>query len=163
VHRWVRRYHSEGGESGLERRPVPGRPRALGRLGEDDLRRLVLAPATRYGFETDLWTVGRLHEVLTRRFGEDVSQDTIWRRVGDARPAAEGAGDRLARQRRGPVGVEPRRPADLPAAREADRLGGGHRVPGSDASPPPGAASGCRDGPSVAAHVEGDDGIHREP
>jgi transposase len=42
-----------------------------------------LAPASRFGFETDLWTVGRVHAVLVDRFNEDVSEDTVWRRMRD--------------------------------------------------------------------------------
>lgn len=84
IHRWLRRFHETGSEGRLERRPVSGRPRKLEQLSEYNLKRLVLAPASRYGFETDLWTVARLHTVLTERFGEDVSEDTVWRRVRDA-------------------------------------------------------------------------------
>jgi transposase len=84
IHRWLARYRDEGGESGLQRRPATGRPRKLPKLSEYNLRRLVLAPASRYGFETDLWTVGRLHQVLTERFEETVSEDTVWRRLREA-------------------------------------------------------------------------------
>src|SRR5262245_44849360 len=76
VHRWLARYHEAGGEIGLQRRPVSGRPRKLENLRESNLRRLVLAPASRYGFETDLWTVNRLQQVLTDRFDQTVSEDT---------------------------------------------------------------------------------------
>ncbi len=48
------------------------------------LKRIVLAPATKFGFETDLWTVGRLHAVLVDRLHEDVSEDTVWRRLREA-------------------------------------------------------------------------------
>lgn len=84
IHRWLSRYHAAGGETGLQRRPVSGRPRKLEHLSEYNLRRLVLAPASRYGFETDLWTVSRLHQVLTDRFAEVVSEDTVWRRLREA-------------------------------------------------------------------------------
>jgi transposase len=81
VHRWLKRYRTEGNEAGLQRRPVSGRPRKLQGLSSYNLQRLVLAPASRYGFETDLWTVSRLHQVLTSRFAEVISQDTVWRRL----------------------------------------------------------------------------------
>jgi transposase len=48
------------------------------------LKRIVLAPATKFGFETDLWTVGRLHTVLVDRLNVDVSEDTVWRRLREA-------------------------------------------------------------------------------
>jgi transposase len=84
IHRWLQRYGEAGGESGLQRRPVSGRPRKLQCISEYNLKRLILAPASRFGFETDLWTVGRLHAVLVERFDENVSEDTVWRRLRDA-------------------------------------------------------------------------------
>jgi transposase len=84
IHRWLRRHQESEGDSGLRRRPVTGRPRKLQRLSAYNLKRMVLAPATRFGFETDLWTVGRVHAVLRDRFDEDVSEDTVWRRLRDA-------------------------------------------------------------------------------
>jgi transposase len=84
VHRWLRRHREAGGDSGLQRRPVSGRPRKLQCISEYNFKRIVLAPATRFGFETDLWTVSRLHAVLVDRFNEDVSEDTVWRRLRDA-------------------------------------------------------------------------------
>jgi transposase len=80
LHRWLRRYQ-EDGESGLRRLPVSGRPRKLASISPYNLKRIVLAPASRYGFETDLWTVRRVHAVLVERFDEDVSEDTVWRRL----------------------------------------------------------------------------------
>lgn len=83
IHRWLRRHQDAGGDTGLQRRPVSGRPRKLQCISEHNLKRIVLAPASRFGFETDLWTVSRLHAVLVDRFNEDVSEDTVWRRLRD--------------------------------------------------------------------------------
>lgn len=80
LHRWLRR-HDQEGELGLQRRPVSGRPRKLRLINGYNLKRIVMAPASRYGFETDLWTVGRVHAVLVDRFKDEVSQDTVWRRL----------------------------------------------------------------------------------
>jgi transposase len=80
LHRWLRR-HQVDGEAGLQRRPVSGRPRKLQSINGYNLKRIVMAPASRYGYETDLWTVGRVHAVLVDRFREDVSEDTVWRRL----------------------------------------------------------------------------------
>lgn len=82
IHRWVRRYREHGAE-GLQRRPVSGRPRKSTGISLYNLKRLVLAPASRYGFETDLWTVGRVHAVLERCYRVDISEDTVWRRLRD--------------------------------------------------------------------------------
>lgn len=83
IHRWLQRYREAGDTSALQRRPVSGRPRKLQCINGYNLKRIVLAPATHFGFETDLWTVGRLHTVLVERFDEDVSEDTVWRRLRD--------------------------------------------------------------------------------
>lgn len=82
IHRWIRR-HQEAGTAGLQRRPVSGRPRKLQCITDYNLKRIVLAPASRYGYETDLRTVGRLHAVLVDRLDTDVSEDTVWRRLRD--------------------------------------------------------------------------------
>src|SRR5436305_2933200 len=71
LHRWLRRHQDAGDPSGLQRRPVSGRPRKLVGISPYNLKRLVLAPASRFGFETDLWTVGRVHAVLVDRYHED--------------------------------------------------------------------------------------------
>lgn len=83
LHRWLARYH-QNGEVALQRRPVSGRPRKLGGITAKRLKGIVLAPATKFGFETDLWTVGRLHAVLVDRLQVDVSEDTVWRRLREA-------------------------------------------------------------------------------
>ena len=83
LHRWLAR-HDQDGEQGLQRRPVSGRPRKLAGVTAKGLKRIILAPASKYGFETDLWTVGRLHAVLEHRLNVDVSEDTVWRRLREA-------------------------------------------------------------------------------
>ena len=83
LHRWLAR-HDQNGERGLQRRPVSGRPRKLEGVTAKRLKRIVLAPASKFGFETDLWTVGRLHAVLEHRLNVDVSEDTVWRRLREA-------------------------------------------------------------------------------
>ena len=81
--RWVSRY-GEDGLNGLKRRHVSGRPRLLGDLDKEALWEIVLKPATAFGFETDLWTIGRLHRVVQEKYATTISHDTIWRRLRDA-------------------------------------------------------------------------------
>jgi len=83
LHRWLVRHHQDSA-AGLQRRPVSGRPRKLSGFTAKRLKRIVLAPASKFGFETDLWTVGRLHAVLVDRLNVDVSEDTVWRRLREA-------------------------------------------------------------------------------
>lgn len=83
VSRWVKRYQTEG-EEGLERRATSGRPRKLEELTEEELRAIVLQPASHFGYETDLWTVSRLHSVIELHCRVTVSKDTVWRRLREA-------------------------------------------------------------------------------
>lgn len=83
LHRWLSRYESNGA-SGLKRSPGSGRPRTLEVMDEDELRAIVLQPASVFGYETDLWTVGRLHRIIRERYHVTVSRDTVWRRLREA-------------------------------------------------------------------------------
>jgi transposase len=84
LHRWLKRFHDSGTDDSLQRRPTSGRPRKLVSLSKRNLKKIVLAPASTYGFETDLWTVSRLRTVLVDKFGQDISADTVWRRLREA-------------------------------------------------------------------------------
>lgn len=77
------RYDADGVD-GLQRRPGSGRPRLLEELDEHELRALILKPASEFGYETDLWTVRRLHTVIEQEYDVVVSKDTIWRRLREA-------------------------------------------------------------------------------
>jgi len=83
IHRWLCRY-DRSGDAGLVRRPVSGRPRKLSRLDGAALQRVVLAPASNYGYETDFWTTRRLIQVIAEEFGVQLSKQTVARRLHDA-------------------------------------------------------------------------------
>lgn len=83
LYRWLRKY-CEQGESGLERKAGSGRPRKLEELDEGALRALILKGALDFGYESDLWTVGRLRRVITEEFSIVLSKNTVWRRLRDA-------------------------------------------------------------------------------
>jgi transposase len=81
--RWVKRFKKDGGK-GLYRKSGSGRPRKLQELDGEALWQVVRQPATNFGYETDLWTVNRVHQVVQATFSAVVSKDTIWRRLRDA-------------------------------------------------------------------------------
>lgn len=83
IQRWLERYRSEGDE-GLHRRPGSGRPRILEALSESELRRVILRPASDFGYETDLWTVKRVQAIIEESYGIHISKDTVWRRLREA-------------------------------------------------------------------------------
>lgn len=83
VYRWTKRYENEGGNGGLIRKPVTGRPLLLAGIGDQQLLSIVLKPASLFGYETDFWTCWRLCHVFGKRFGICVSKWTMWRRLRD--------------------------------------------------------------------------------
>lgn len=84
VLRWVERYENEGGNDGLIRKPVGGRPRLFVNISDRKLLSIVLKPASNFGYETDFWTCGRLCHVFRKTFGIKSSKWTIWRWLRDA-------------------------------------------------------------------------------
>ena len=84
VYRWVGRYQRKGGNKGLIRKPGSGRPRIIGQLNDEELLRIVLHPASVYGYETDFWTSGRVHQALGEEYGVTASRVTVWRRLRQA-------------------------------------------------------------------------------
>lgn len=83
IHRWVARFQHEG-DGGLRRRVVSGRPRKLTELDAAGLKDIVLAPASKYGYETDFWTTRRLIQVIGTEFGIVISKQTMMRRLHEA-------------------------------------------------------------------------------
>jgi transposase len=83
LYRWLEKF-DQSGYDGLIRQEGSGRPRLLEDVSETDLMKIVLASATSFGFDSDLWTVGRLHQVIVERFHVHVSKNTIWRRLVEA-------------------------------------------------------------------------------
>jgi transposase len=83
LYRWLERFEKNGCE-GLERKPGSGRRRKLEELSEAELTTIVLQGASAFGFETDLWTVGRLGRVIKEEYAIELSHNTVWRRLRDA-------------------------------------------------------------------------------
>ncbi len=83
VYRWRKRYEAEA-EAGLIRRSGSGRPRVLAQLDRERLTRLVLSSALDHGYESDLWTCGRIQETVRSEFNTDISRWTIWRRLRES-------------------------------------------------------------------------------
>jgi transposase len=83
VHRWISRFEASG-ESGLLRKKGNGRPRKLESLDRERLRKIVLSPASDYGYETDLWTTRRLIQVIDSEFRVLLSKQTVMRRLHEA-------------------------------------------------------------------------------
>lgn len=81
--RWEKRYQNKG-ESGLRRKLGSGRPRVLQALSLNKLIKIILKPAVGYGYDTDLWTIKRLQQVIKLNLKISVSKNTVWRRLREA-------------------------------------------------------------------------------
>ena len=84
IHRWLNNYKENNGAEGLKRKPVSGRPRKLHDLSYEDLKSIVLKPASDFGYETNFWTCKRLKAVIEQKFKIKVSKWTIWRCLREA-------------------------------------------------------------------------------
>jgi len=82
LHRWLVRKRNSG-DAGLNRIPVSGRPRIIDNTTFDNLIKIILKPASKFGFETDFWTCRRMIQVANDRFGIRISQPTMWRMLRD--------------------------------------------------------------------------------
>jgi transposase len=83
VHRWISRFQALG-ESGLLRKRGSGRPRKLENVDRHMLRKMVLSPASEFGYETDFWTTRRLIQVIDSEFHVLLSKQTVMRRLHEA-------------------------------------------------------------------------------
>ena len=78
VMRWRDARH-RGGAQALKVRFSPGRPWKLERAARQRLARLLLQGATAHGWRTNLWTTGRIAELVRREFGVEYHRDHIGR------------------------------------------------------------------------------------
>jgi len=68
-----------GGAQALAAKPVPGRPLKLGLEDRKKIVRLLAEGPLAHGFRTELWTLGRIAEVIDRHFGVEYHPSQVWR------------------------------------------------------------------------------------
>ena len=81
VYRWLDVLNS-GGIDALRVVNKGGRPAQLDDGQYETLREVLLAGPQAAGFDTDLWTLKRVREVIRRRFGVQFSEVHVWRLLG---------------------------------------------------------------------------------
>lgn len=81
VYRWLDVLNS-GGIDALRVVSAGGRPAQLDAEQYKQLRQILLAGPQAAGFDTDLWTLKRVREVIRRRFGVQFSEVHVWRLLG---------------------------------------------------------------------------------
>jgi transposase len=68
VSQWMKRAR-QGGVEALKRRPAPGAPPRLSEEQRAEVPKLLERGAEAYGFRGEVWTCGRVAEVIRREFG----------------------------------------------------------------------------------------------
>lgn len=68
VNKWVRAFRAEG-DDGLAGKPHPGRKAFLTPAQGNKVLGWLSEKPTRHGFQTDLWTAGRVAHLIRKKFG----------------------------------------------------------------------------------------------
>lgn len=83
LYRWCQRYDKTKGFETLERISGSGRPSILDSTTRQKVMKVVLKPASVFGYETDFWTCRRLIQITKKHLKRVVSQPTMWRVLRD--------------------------------------------------------------------------------
>ena len=78
VFRWWQAYKRHG-RRGLQAKPTPGRPPGLSAADKRRLVRLLVQGPLRIGYTTELWTLGRIAELIVREFGLRYHPAHVWK------------------------------------------------------------------------------------
>lgn len=81
IHRWVQLYKKNGRYSDLQIKPRNGRPQKVSLHFCQQLKKDVLKPASKFDFETDLWTCARIVSHAKKAYGVNVSRLTMARKM----------------------------------------------------------------------------------
>jgi transposase len=69
VSQWMKRARQGGGVEALKRQPAPGAPPRLSEQQRARIPELLAQGAEAHGFRGEVWTCGRVAEVIRREFG----------------------------------------------------------------------------------------------
>ena len=78
VFRWWQAYQRDG-RRGLRPKPTPGRPPKLAAAQKRKLLSVLGQGPLRVGYATDLWTLGRVAELIHRAFGVRYHPAHVWK------------------------------------------------------------------------------------
>src|SRR5512135_3157778 len=78
VHRWSQTYRM-GGLKGLRPRPTPGRPSRLTPAQQAQVIGLLRRGPLSAGYDTELWTLGRVAQVIEKEYGVCYHPSHVWR------------------------------------------------------------------------------------
>jgi len=78
VHRWSQTYQAKG-LRGLRPRPTPGRPPKLTHAQQKQVVELLKRGPSSAGYDTELWTLGRVAQVIKKEYGVTYHPSHVWR------------------------------------------------------------------------------------
>jgi len=78
VHRWFQTYQTKG-LKGLRPRPTPGRPPKLTHAQQAQVVELLRRGPSSAGYDTELWTLGRVAQVIEKEYGVSYHPCHVWR------------------------------------------------------------------------------------
>lgn len=84
VSRWIARAR-RGGPEALRSRPAPGRPPKLSPAQKRRIPEFLWHGAEAYGFRGEVWTCGRIAQVIAEEFGVRYHKDHVGRLLGELR------------------------------------------------------------------------------
>jgi len=71
--------HEEKGDEGLDPKPNAGSKPRLSPKEQERLAKYLLRGPRAHGYKTELWTLGRITEVIEDRFGVSYDPSAVWR------------------------------------------------------------------------------------
>src|SRR5262249_49511158 len=76
IYRWIKKFDQS---ASLERKALPGsgRPNKLTEREINKLTKIILKPASSFGFETDYWSLRRINQIIKEKFSISVCDTTI--------------------------------------------------------------------------------------
>jgi transposase len=78
IHRWIREYKKKK-KFVRKKKPGSGRKAKITGRAVKKLLKMIKKPASKYGFETDLWNTSRLRIICKKELKIDVSHMALWR------------------------------------------------------------------------------------
>ena len=78
IYKWVRLYKKKKSFKDLEEQERSGRPPVISKTLIKRLEKDLQKPASRFGFETDLWTCKRVQLLLIKRYKIEISCGHVW-------------------------------------------------------------------------------------
>lgn len=77
IYRWIKQYEKDKSVA-RKSNPGSGRPSKLDSKQIRKITKLLLKPASRYGFETDFWTIKRIIKIVFEKFNIKISNTTMY-------------------------------------------------------------------------------------